>query len=91
IHWMLPLDLEKQLNSVVLACGALNVVLAVVIAPRFGAVGMAWVVVATQAAVALGAWLVLRWMKLDPFSNGAANGAEGLDCRVQYTAEPVAK
>jgi PST family polysaccharide transporter len=91
IHWMLPLELEKQLNTVVLAGGALNVVLAILIAPRYGGVGMAWVVVATQAAVALGAWLVLRWMKLDPFSNGSSNGAESVDCRVQYTAEPVAK
>ena len=91
IHWMLPLDLEKELNSVVLACGALNVVLAIAIAPRFGGVGMAWVVVATQASAALGVWFVLRWMRLDPFSNGRSNGPDAVDCHVQYRAEPVAK
>jgi PST family polysaccharide transporter len=91
IHWMLPLDLEKQLNTVVLAGGVLNIVLAILIAPRFGGVGMAWVVVATQAVVAFGAWIVLRWMNLDPFSNNSFNGVERVDCRVQYTAEPVAK
>jgi PST family polysaccharide transporter len=91
IHWMLPLDLEKELNTVVLACGALNVILAILIAPRYGGAGMAWVAVATQAAASLGAWLVLRWMKLDPFSNGSSNGGDRVDCRVHYTAEPVAK
>jgi len=91
IHWMLPLDLEKELNTVVLACGALNIILAILIAPHFGGVGMAWVVVATQAAVAFCAWLVLRWMKLDPFSNCSSNDAGPMDCRVQYRAQPVAK
>jgi PST family polysaccharide transporter len=91
IHWMLPLDLEKELNTVVLACGALNVLLAIIIVPHFGGVGMAWVVVATQAAVALAAWLVLRWMQLDPFSNSRSNGGGPMDCGVHYTAESVAK
>ncbi|HVW11019.1 MAG TPA: oligosaccharide flippase family protein [Bryobacteraceae bacterium] len=91
IHWMLPLDLEKELNSVVLACGALNVLLAILIAPRFGGVGMAWVVVATQASAALGAWVVLRFMRLDPFSSGSSNTARGLDCGVHYSTETVVK
>lgn len=91
IHWMLPLDLEKELNTVVIACGALNVLLAIVFAPHFGAVGMAWVVVATQASTVAGAWLVLRWMRLDPFSNASSSGGGAVDCRVQYRAEPVTK
>ncbi|HVY94777.1 MAG TPA: oligosaccharide flippase family protein [Bryobacteraceae bacterium] len=91
IHWMLPLDLEKELNAVVLACGALNVVLAVLIAPRFGGVGMAWVVVATQACAAFGAWVLLRWMRLDPFSNQPSNSGSDVDCGVHYTPQTVAK
>ncbi|HXE62022.1 MAG TPA: flippase [Bryobacteraceae bacterium] len=91
IHWMLPLDLEKELNTVVLACGALNVILAILVAPHFGGVGMAWVVVATQATVAVAAWVLLRWMRLDPFSNTRSNGGDAVDCGVHYTAEPVAK
>ena len=88
---MQPLDLEKELNSVVLVCGALNVLLAIAFAPHFGGVGMAWVVVATQACTAAGAWLVLRWRRLDPFSNSSSAGTGAMDCRVQYRAEPVVK
>jgi PST family polysaccharide transporter len=91
IHWMLPLDLEKELNAVVLACGALNVILAILIAPRFGGLGMAWVVVASQACAAIGAWIVLRRMRLDPFSRSSSNGGGSVDGGVHYTAEPVAK
>ncbi|HEY4087014.1 MAG TPA: flippase [Bryobacteraceae bacterium] len=91
IHCMLPLDLEKELNSIVLICGALNVLLAIAFAPRFGGVGMAWVVVATQAGTAAGAWLVLRWRRLDPFTNNSSAGPGSVDCQVQYRAEPVVK
>jgi len=91
IHWMLPLDLEKELNSVVLVCGALNILLAIAFAPHFGGEGMAWVVVVTQASTVAGAWLVLRWMRLDPFSNSSSSGPGAMDCHVQYRAEPVAK
>ena len=90
IHWMLPLDLEKELNSVVLASGVLNIILALVIAPRYGAVGMAWVVIVSQVSASLGAWLVLRWIRLDPFSNSAGN-ERSMECGVHYSVETASK
>jgi polysaccharide transporter, PST family len=91
IHWMLPLDLERQLNAVVLTCGAINIALAVIVAPRFGGVGMAWVVVMTHAIAGLGAWLVLRWMRLDPFSRHAATEQSTARRSTGLVAEAVAK
>lgn len=91
IHWMLPLDLEKEINAVMIACGALNVILAILIAPRYGGLGMAWVVVTSQLAATLGAWVVLRWMRLDPFSKQPSNNGNGVDCGVHYTAQPLGK
>ncbi len=90
IHWMLPLDLERELNAVVVACGVLNVILAIVVAPHYGGVGMAWVVVGTQAFASLGAWLVLKWLKLDPFgsSSGGAAAVRGVP---PIQAAPFAK
>lgn len=91
IHWMLPLDLEKELNTVVIASGILNVLLAILIAPHYGAFGMAWVVVISQSAATIGAWLVLRWMRLDPFGDITSGDPGSLDCGVHYHAETVSK
>jgi PST family polysaccharide transporter len=90
IHWMLPLDLERQLNAVVVTCGAANIVLAVIVAPRYGGVGMAWVVVASHLIASLGAWLVLRWMRLDPFVSYPAKEKMNLVSSAKRVAETVA-
>ena len=69
IHCMLPLDLERQLNAVVVTCGVFNIFLAILLAPRYGGIGMAWVAVTSHLMACVGAWLVLRWMRLDPFAS----------------------
>jgi polysaccharide transporter, PST family len=71
IHWMLPLDLERPLNAIVLAAGAVNVLLTVMVAPSMGEIGVAWVVVGSQVVASLGTYLVLRWMGLNPLSANA--------------------
>jgi PST family polysaccharide transporter len=91
IHWMLPLDLERPLNVVVVTCGVVNIILAVIVAPRFGGVGMAWVVVVSHLIASFGAWLVLRWMNLDPFSSDPAEEKTPGPPPVPYVAEPIAK
>ena len=90
IHWMLPLDLEGELNLVVLACGVLNLVLAMLIVPRYGVIGMAWVVVVSQVFASVAAWLVLRWMELDPFSGTPPPDIPSGACEESLTEEPVA-
>lgn len=54
IQWALPLGLDRPFYHLVLAAGALNIVLAVLLAPRYGAVGMAVSVVLAQVLVSLG-------------------------------------
>jgi PST family polysaccharide transporter len=68
IHWMLPLDLERPLNAIVLGAGVVNVVLTVMVAPSMHEIGVAWVVVGSQVAACLGTYLVLRWNGLNPLS-----------------------
>lgn len=87
IHWMLPLDLERPFNAIVLGAGALNVILAVLIAPWAGGIGMAWVVAGSQVAASLGTYLLLRWMGLDPLRAKAPRRTEQ---RGPYLVEPVA-
>jgi polysaccharide transporter, PST family len=68
VLWMVPLGLDRQFNRVVIAGGALNLVLAVVFAPRFAQLGMAAAVVATEAFVVLALYLTLRRRKLSPLA-----------------------
>ncbi|MGA8182110.1 MAG: oligosaccharide flippase family protein, partial [Terriglobia bacterium] len=68
VLWMVPLGLNRQFNRVILAGGALNLVLAVVLAPRFAQLGMAAAVVATEVFVVLSLYLTLRRRKLSPLA-----------------------
>jgi PST family polysaccharide transporter len=53
LQWLLPLGMDMQVNRVILRAGALNLVLALVLAPRFFHIGMAWAVVTAEAFVCL--------------------------------------
>jgi len=46
--WMVPLGLDRLFSRIVLAAGALNLVLALILAPRFAQAGVAWAVVAAE-------------------------------------------
>lgn len=59
VLWMVPLGLDRQFNRAVMAGGVLNLVLAVVFAPRFAQLGMAAAVVATEVFVVLALYIVL--------------------------------
>jgi len=62
VQWMLPLHLERSFNVVILGAGVLNLVLALVLVPRYFQVGMAWAVVASELFVASGSiFILLRW------------------------------
>jgi PST family polysaccharide transporter len=58
-QWMLPLGLDRPFAAIVTIAAALNVVLAALLAPPFGALGMAWAVVASQGFVATAIFLML--------------------------------
>ena len=68
--WMVPLGLDRQFNRVILAGGALNLVLAVMLAPRFAQIGMAAAVVATEIFVTLALYSTLRRRGLSPLAGG---------------------
>lgn len=61
IHWALPMGMDRLYVRFVLGAGVLNLVLAVALVPRFGALGMAIAAVAAEASVEAGlVWLALR-------------------------------
>ena len=54
IQWALPLGFELPFSALVVLAGALNLVLAFLLVPQFGGMGMAWSVVTAEALVAGG-------------------------------------
>lgn len=70
LHWALPMGMDRLYIRFVVAAGVVNLVLAVILVPRFGALGMAVAAVAAEASVEAGLiWLALR--PGEPFWRGA--------------------
>lgn len=51
IQWMLPLRLDTEFNKIIIVAGLVNIGLAVLLAPSYGATGMAASVVSSEALV----------------------------------------
>ena len=67
-QWLVPHGLDRALNVVILSATVLNLALALMIAPRFGAQGMAWVTVFVEGYVLLGLWWTLHRHGLHPIA-----------------------
>lgn len=67
-QWLLALGLETAFQRIILVAIALNLSLAALLAPKFTFTGMAWAVVASQTAVVIGIYFVLRRRKLNPLA-----------------------
>lgn len=61
-QWMLPLRLDRPFAVIVLGTGILNVILALVLAPRYFALGMAWAVVTAELFLTVASvYVSFRW------------------------------
>jgi len=74
---LLPNHLDSQFNFVNLTAGAVGIVAALVLAPRFGAVGIAWSAVASQVFTLIAFSVVLSRASLNPFAPPAPSGGGG--------------
>jgi PST family polysaccharide transporter len=68
-QWLLVLGLERQFQKITVAALLLNFALATALAPRFSYNGMAWAVLLSQVAAAVGIFVVLQQRRLNPFSH----------------------
>ena len=59
IQWMLPPGMDDSFNRIILIAGLVNLILAFVLAPRFGPWGMALAVVLAESLVLAGQWLAI--------------------------------
>jgi polysaccharide transporter, PST family len=69
-QWLVPHGLDRPLNLVILSATVLNLALALTLAPRFGAYGMAWVTVAVEGYILLGLCWALHRNGLKPITPG---------------------
>jgi PST family polysaccharide transporter len=76
IQWMLPLGMDRAFNKIILAAGFINLVLALVLAPAYTDMGMAWAVVLAETFVTVTMYLVLRSKNLDPLTYTVVAKAE---------------
>ncbi len=67
-QWLLVLGLERQFQKITVGALILNTLLATILAPRFSYNGMAWAVLISQAAAAVGIFIVIERRHLNPFS-----------------------
>lgn len=73
IQWLLSLGRDRLVNRIIMSAGGLNLLLAVLLAPRFKHFGMAWAVVCAETFVCLAlVWTVRR---VSPFWRGNATTA----------------
>jgi polysaccharide transporter, PST family len=78
IQWMLPLGMDRAFNTIVLLAGVINLSLALLLAPLYTDMGMAWAVVIAEAFVSATMYVVLRSRKLDPLSYPVVREAEAV-------------
>ena len=62
LQWMLPLGLNRAFNSITITAGLINLILAPIFTLKFGTIGMAWMVVFSDAFVTIGIYIIL-WRK----------------------------
>jgi PST family polysaccharide transporter len=67
-QWLIPHGLDRALNVVIVASAVLNLILALSLAPRFGALGMAWVTVVAEGCIMVGLLWALRRRGLRPLT-----------------------
>jgi len=68
-QWLIPHGLDRALNQVLIASAVLNLILALSIAPRFGALGMAWVTAIAEGCIMIGLVWALRRRGLRPLTS----------------------
>lgn len=76
LQWMMPLRMESVLNWIVAAGAVTNITLAFILAPIYGAVGMAMAFVTTEALIALLMAVAIQRSQYPLFSLGTKQTAE---------------
>jgi PST family polysaccharide transporter len=68
IQWMLPLGLDRAFNAIIICCGLLNLGVVVLLAPRFGHLGVAFSVAGCECVVTIAMFVFLSRKHLNPLA-----------------------
>lgn len=69
IQWMIPLGMDRIFNRIIFSAGIINLILAVMFAPRFLSMGMAWAVIISEFYVTLTMFVTLSRRGLNPLKS----------------------
>jgi len=69
IQWMIPLGMDRIFNRIIFSAGIINLILAVMFAPRFLSMGMAWAVIISEFYVTLAMFVTLSRRGLNPLKS----------------------
>ena len=67
VQWMLPLEMDRQFNTIIISGGLLNILLAILLVPHWQHIGMTVAVILSEAFVTTAIYFYLKWSRLDPF------------------------
>ncbi len=68
VQWLLPQGIEKPVVKIILAIFSLNIILALILVPKFHQLGMGITVVSGEFFLVISLWIYMVKNKLNPFS-----------------------
>jgi len=69
---MLPLNMDRDFNAIIIFAGLMNIGMALVLVPHYHEVGMAFSVLATEVLVPIMMVIILRWRGQHPWASPTA-------------------
>lgn len=69
VQWMFALRLERQVTGIIVAAGVLNLLLSLLLAPRYREIGMAVSVVGAESFIVVAIVILLYRRQLGPWNN----------------------
>jgi PST family polysaccharide transporter len=89
VQWMLPLHRDKAFNALVISAGIINLILACLLAPQYGASGMAAAVLSAETFVTAGCIVYVIMRHVNPFSLHALSTVAVDQSHTDETAQRV--
>jgi len=82
IQWMLPLRMDREFNRIAIIAGLVNVAMALIVARRYGPIGMAISVACAETFVTASTFIALRRRGLDPWRRHGKQLAENKEAEM---------
>lgn len=76
IQWMIPMNLDKPFNTIILVAGIINLILVFILVPIYSYIGMAYATIIVELLVTLSMCIYLLWIRKSPWQVTKGNTHE---------------